>query len=140
MFLPKPCAWACSSLPAMVAKNSFSSCARMVCQDQIIVDFSQLQQQKKICGSESALFLQVWLLPLPASTEIYDLAQSMIIPAQNNLFCYFQYNICCFSKSCMISLSELGNHRPKCFYSQSRVHLYYLDASPRTPHLATVVI
>lgn len=41
-------------------EQSFSSCARTVCQDQIIADFSQLQKQgKKIGGNESALFLQV---------------------------------------------------------------------------------
>lgn len=70
-------------------EQSFSSCARTVCQVQIIVDFSQLQKQEKKYGNELALFLQVWLLLPPAHTEICDLAQSMIIPAQHNLFCYF---------------------------------------------------
>lgn len=65
-------------------EQSYSSYARMVCQDQIIENFSQLNK-KKTCGIELDLFLQVWLLLLLANTKICDLAQSMIILVQSTL-------------------------------------------------------
>lgn len=74
-------------------EQNYSSCARTVCQDQIIVDFSQLQKQEKMCGNESALFSQVWLLLSPADATICDLPLSRITLAHNNLF-HFQFNTC----------------------------------------------
>lgn len=120
-------------------EQSFSSCARTVCQVQIIVDFSQLQKREKKKVATNQLYFYTFRSSLsPADTDIYDLAQSKIIPAQNHLFRHFQFNIL-FSKSFVTSWS-LAIPGLSASVVRSRVRLYYLDASFRTLSLAIVII
>lgn len=98
-------------------EQSLSSCAKTGCQDQITVDFSQLQKQLKKLWTWISLNFQSLALAITRQYEIGDGAQSTIIPAQNYLFCYSALNTC-FSKSSMISLIKLGNPRPKSFHNQ----------------------